>query len=93
MHRLILGTIWAVWKNTRCGGALMTNGLLPAQPYDTGSDEKGAEIEREIPFLKGYTVFTAEQCEGLPAQYSAKAEPPGRTRRGREHRATARRRW
>jgi antirestriction protein ArdC len=42
----------------------------------TETDEKGAEIEREIPFLKGYTVFNAEQCEGLPAQYSAKAEPP-----------------
>ena len=42
----------------------------------TETDDKGEEIEREIPFLKGYTVFNAEQCEGLPAQYSAKAEPP-----------------
>jgi antirestriction protein ArdC len=42
----------------------------------TETDEKGAEIEREIPFLKGYTVFNAEQCEGLPAQYTAPAEPP-----------------
>jgi antirestriction protein ArdC len=42
----------------------------------TETDEKGAEQIREIPFLKGYTVFNAEQCEGLPAQYSAKAEPP-----------------
>jgi len=42
----------------------------------TETDEKGAEQNREIPFLKGYTVFNAEQCEGLPAQYSAKAEPP-----------------
>jgi antirestriction protein ArdC len=42
----------------------------------TETDDNGAETEREIPFLKGYTVFNAEQCEGLPAQYSAKAEPP-----------------
>jgi antirestriction protein ArdC len=43
----------------------------------TERDEKtGEDAEREIPFLKGYTVFNAEQCEGLPAQYSAKAEPP-----------------
>ena len=26
----------------------------------TETDEKGEETEREIPFLKGYTVFNAE---------------------------------
>jgi antirestriction protein ArdC len=45
----------------------------------TETDAKGEETEREIPFLKGYTVFNAEQCEGLPAQYSAKAVPPALT--------------
>ena len=35
----------------------------------------GEEAEREIPFMKGYTVFNAEQIEGLPAQYTALAEP------------------
>ena len=42
----------------------------------TDTDEKGEEVEREIPFLKGYTVFNVEQCEGLPAAYYAKAEAP-----------------
>jgi antirestriction protein ArdC len=42
----------------------------------TETDDKGEEQEREIAFLKGYTVFNAEQCEGLPAHYTAKAEPP-----------------
>ena len=42
----------------------------------TEADDKGEETERNIPFLKGYTVFNAEQCDGLPAQYTAKAEPP-----------------
>jgi antirestriction protein ArdC len=42
----------------------------------TETDAKGEETEREIPFLKGYTVFNAEQCEGLPAQYTMRAEPP-----------------
>jgi antirestriction protein ArdC len=37
----------------------------------TETNDKGAEVEREIPFLKGYTVFNVEQCEGLPAQYGA----------------------
>src|SRR6202790_251131 len=35
--------------------------------------------EREIPYMKGYTVFNAEQCDELPAHYSAKAEPPALT--------------
>ena len=45
----------------------------------TETDAKGEETEREIPFLKGYTVFNAEQCENLPAHYTAKAEPPALT--------------
>ena len=42
----------------------------------TETDAKGEEVEKAIPFLKGYTVFNAEQCDGLPAQYYAKAAPP-----------------
>jgi antirestriction protein ArdC len=45
----------------------------------TETDAKGEEVEREIPFLKGYTVFNAEQIEGLPAHAHAKAEPPALT--------------
>ena len=33
----------------------------------TEHDEKtGDDVEREIPFLKGYTVFNVEQIDGLP---------------------------
>ena len=40
------------------------------------TDEKtGDEIDWEIPFLKGYTVFNVEQIEGLPEVYYAQAEP------------------
>jgi len=35
----------------------------------------GDETEREIHFMKGYTVFNVEQIEGLPAHYYAKPEP------------------
>ena len=45
----------------------------------TETNDKGEEIDREIPFLKGYTVFNAEQCENLPAHYTAKAEAPALT--------------
>lgn len=37
--------------------------------------DTGNEVEREIPFMRGYTVFNVEQIEGLPTQYYAKAEP------------------
>lgn len=36
----------------------------------------GEDIEREIPFMKGYTVFNAEQVEGLPAHFYALQDPP-----------------
>jgi antirestriction protein ArdC len=37
--------------------------------------ETGEEAEREIPFMKGYTVFNVEQIEGLPEHYYAKPAP------------------
>ena len=40
---------------------------------ETGDD--GEEIERELYFMKGYTVFNVEQIEGLPAHFYALAEP------------------
>jgi antirestriction protein ArdC len=45
----------------------------------TETGDAGEATERAIPFLKGYTVFNAEQCEGLPPLYDAKAEPPALT--------------
>ncbi|MCP5366712.1 MAG: DUF1738 domain-containing protein [Hyphomicrobiales bacterium] len=41
----------------------------------TEDTDDGEETERTIPFLKGYTVFNAEQIEGLPDHYYAKPEP------------------
>jgi antirestriction protein ArdC len=40
----------------------------------TETGDNGEETERKTQFLKGYTVFNVEQCVGLPAQYSGKAE-------------------
>ena len=37
--------------------------------------ETGEEEERDIPFMKGYTVFNVEQIEELPPHYYAVAEP------------------
>lgn len=43
----------------------------------TETSDQGEEVEREIAFMKGYTVFNVEQIEGLPAHYYPKAEPRG----------------
>jgi antirestriction protein ArdC len=37
--------------------------------------ETGEDAERTIPFLKGYTVFNAEQIDGLPERFTQLAEP------------------
>jgi len=38
------------------------------------TDADGHDVEREIPFLKAYTVFNVAQIEGLPAYYNAQPE-------------------
>lgn len=49
------------------------------------STDDGQEVEAEIPFLKEYTVFNAEQCEGLPQHFTVPAEPPKETLQRIEH--------
>src|SRR5262249_23132307 len=38
------------------------------------TDVNGHDVEREIPFLKAYTVFNVAQIDGLPAQYYSNPE-------------------
>jgi antirestriction protein ArdC len=40
------------------------------------ADDHGQEQEIAVPFLRSYTVFNAEQIDGLPSSYYAKAEQP-----------------
>lgn len=40
-----------------------------ARAARTDTDADGKDIEREIPFLKAYTVFNVAQIENLPAHY------------------------
>jgi antirestriction protein ArdC len=45
----------------------------------TEQDEAtGEDVEHSIPYMKGYTVFNAEQVDGLPAHFYAQAEQPKR---------------
>ena len=43
----------------------------------TETDADGNDVEREIPFLKAYTVFNVAQIEGLAAHYYAAPEANG----------------
>ena len=40
----------------------------------TQADASGDEVERTIPFLKAYTVFCADQIEGLPDDFYARPD-------------------
>ena len=42
----------------------------------TETNDAGEDTEREIPFMKGYTVFNVEQVDGLPAHYYAQPVNP-----------------
>lgn len=37
--------------------------------------ETGEDVDKVIPFMKGYTVFNAEQVDDLPAHFYAMAQP------------------
>jgi antirestriction protein ArdC len=41
----------------------------------TEAGDNGQDVEHEIPFMKGYTVFNAEQIDGLPAHFYATVAP------------------
>lgn len=45
--------------------------------HTTETNEKGEDVEREIPYLKGYTVFNVEQIDGLPVSDRENSEPTG----------------
>jgi antirestriction protein ArdC len=40
------------------------------------TDEQGREVERAVPFLKGYTVFNGTQIDGLPERFREPAPAP-----------------
>jgi antirestriction protein ArdC len=75
--------IWLTYRQARELGGHVRKGehgasVVYASTFrKTEQDEAtGEEVERDIPFLKGYTVFNVEQVEDLPAHYYATAAPP-----------------
>lgn len=42
---------------------------------EDGDESDGETAERQVRYLKSYTVFNVEQIDGLPAQYNAQSTP------------------
>ena len=58
-----------VRKGEKGSLVVYANSITRTEPVDDGE-----ESEREIHYMKGYTVFNVEQIEGLPEIYYAKPE-------------------
>src|ERR1041385_5814803 len=59
-------------------GSLVVYANSITRSEEGSGDDAGTDgtTEREIFFMRGYTVFNVEQIEGLPAHYYAKPENP-----------------
>ncbi len=74
--------IWMTFKQAQELGAFVRKGergslvVYANTVTKTETNDKGEDVEREIPFMRGYTVFNVEQVEGLPAHYYAQPENP-----------------
>lgn len=82
MDRGYSAPIWMTYKQSAEMGAHVRKGekgelVVYANTITrTETDaETGADEERTIPFLKGYTVFNVEQVDGLPEKFYELAEP------------------
>ena len=66
---------WLTFNQARDLGAFVKKGehgspVVYANTFKkTDKAEDGSDIEQEIPFLKSYTVFNADQVEGLPGYF------------------------
>lgn len=67
--------IWMTFKQANELGAHVRKGetgstvVYASRFTKTETDALGDEVERDIPFLKAYTVFCVDQIDGLPAHY------------------------
>ncbi len=60
--------MWMTFKQALELGAAVRKGEIGSTVVLTKSeaDGDGGEVDREIPFLKAYSVFNVERIEGLP---------------------------
>ncbi|MEI2559252.1 ArdC-like ssDNA-binding domain-containing protein, partial [Acinetobacter pittii] len=67
--------IWMTFKQAIELGAHVRKGesgslvVYASRFTKTQTDAHGDEVERDIPFLKAYTVFCVDQIDGLPEHF------------------------
>ncbi len=80
--------IWMTFKQARELGATVRKGesgstvVFASRFTKSEADGEGGEVDRDIPFLKAYSVFNVEQIDRLPEHYYRRpapaADPVGR---------------
>lgn len=74
-------SIWMTFRQASELGAHVRKGeagatvVYASRFTRTERDAAGDEVERDIPFLKTYTVFNCDQIEGLPEHYYHRPAP------------------
>ncbi len=72
MSRGFASSMWMTFKQALELGAAVRKGeagstvVFASRFTKSETDGKGGEVDREIPFLKSYSVFNVEQIDGLP---------------------------
>lgn len=76
------GSHWLTFKQALTLGGCVRKGekgslVVYASSFSRSETDEatGDETERDIPFLKGYTVFNADQVDGLPDSFRTPAPP------------------
>jgi antirestriction protein ArdC len=78
VERGYVAPLWMTYKQAQERGGHVRKGEKGSQIVyankltKTEENDKGEEIERSIPFMKGYVVFNVEQIDGLPDIFYAK---------------------
>jgi antirestriction protein ArdC len=80
MSRGFASSMWMTFKQALELGAAVRKGetgstvVFASRFTKSEADGKGGEVDREIPFLKAYSVFNVEQIDGLPDHYYRRPE-------------------
>ena len=80
MSRGFASSMWMTFKQALELGAAVRKGetgstvVFASRFTKSEADGKGGEVDREIPFLKAYSVFNVEQIDGLPDHYYHRPE-------------------
>jgi len=80
MARGFSSSTWMTFRQALELGACVRRGetgsmvVYASRICKTETDSEGQEVERDIPFLKAYTVFNVDQIDGLPESHAVPSE-------------------